>query len=196
MRKYVVDTNIILDLANDSNEEASKKRTEECTGFWEKVMNESDAVLLLPEEVKMELEVTLTAKEFKEARRSRIHQAISACTVPDESLSRMKERIIRRMSAILAGKFRHRISGELGINPISMQVSDARILYAALEEDAVIVTRNIKDFILFVALNEPGEEVLYDISKGRYMTLSETLHREIHADSTVQGLLFMLFEEQ
>ena len=117
--------------------------------FGKKIKEDSNAILMIPEEVKVELDVQLLAEiPPKPNERQRILDAVNDCQIVYEKSTREIENKLRELSAILKAKYGSRIHEECQLTPQYMQVSDARILSAAYEQDAILVTRNIKDFIL------------------------------------------------
>ncbi|QNR22484.1 DUF4411 family protein (plasmid) [Exiguobacterium sp. Helios] len=189
MIKYFLDTNIIRDLSTRSKDTASRLRRMQCKSFWEKIMDDLNSLIYLSDEVQIELKVQLSAMHFKETEITSIRNAISDCIISTSTLSSQKETSLRLMSAYLKNEYGSKIRKETGFSCEYLQVSDARILYTAFEEDGVLVTRNIKDFLIYLLFFDHYETVLYDISQGAYINFSQSLYNEIQADSKISDFL-------
>lgn len=193
--KYVIDTNVIRDLSARSNDVGTQKHQKQCQHFWKKIKEDSNAILMIPEEVKVELDVQLLAEiPPKPNERQRILDAVNDCQIVYEKSTREIENKLRELSAILKAKYGSRIHEECQLTSQHMQVSDARILSAAYEQDAILVTRNIKDFILYLFLSEADEEVLYDTGTGEYISVSTELHEAVLSDEEFSARLEDFFE--
>lgn len=161
--------------------------------FSKKVLSEienGEAVLLIPQEVVRELKVqsfTLTDKENR-----KIADLMELCQeVSPNRLSPELEHKIREMSAYVRSNFK----SEIGRDKMEYGgVSDARILYTAYDEDSILVTANIKDFLLYPLLFQQDEERLYDMRENVYVKISEEGHKKIHSDPGFKGLLQDFFE--
>ncbi|MGA9468823.1 MAG: hypothetical protein WBV10_14460 [Exiguobacterium marinum] len=193
--KYVIDTNVIRGLSARSNDVDAQKHQKQCQYFWKKIKEDSNAILLIPEEVKVELDVQLLAEiPPKPNERQRILDAVNDCQIVHEKSTRGIENKLRELSATLKAKYGSRIHEECQITPQHMRVSDARILSAAYEQDGILVTRNIKDFILYLFLSEADEEVLYDTATGEYLSISTELHEAVLSDEEFSTRLEDFFE--
>lgn len=194
MIKYFLDTNIIRDLSTRSKDKASQLRKMQCKSFWRKIMDDPNSLLYLSDEVQIELRVQLSAMHFKETEITSITTAISDCIISTSTLSFEKETSLRLLSAYLKNKYGFRIRKETGFSCEYLQVSDARILYTAFEEDGVLVTRNIKDFLIYLLFFDHDETILYDISQGAYINFSQPLYNEIQNDSIISAFLSKIID--
>ncbi len=196
MIKYVIDTNVIRDLSKQSDDRTVREQSERCRRFWEIIKQDENAVLLIPEETKTEIEVQLLANNpHKESERKRILAAISDCQIAGETISRKAEVQLRRLSAILKSQYGERIRAEVGVTPQHLQVSDARVLCAALVQDGILVTRNVRDFILYLFLTDLDEDVLYDTGREGYVAISPELYQQVHEHVDFQTAVVEFFEE-
>lgn len=193
--KYIIDTNVIRDLSTRSKDDEAKKQRNRCRVFWEQMKDDPHAILLIPEETRMELEVQLLANiPPKIGERERIDAAIHDCQIAYEKSTREVENKLRELSAVLKSRFGSQIQVEIQVTPQHMQVSDARILCAALEQDGVLVTRNIKDFILYLFLSDLGETILFDTSTAAYVSVSAELYQSVLEDEEFSRRLDDFFE--
>lgn len=140
------------------------------------------AILLIPDEVRLELKVQMIAKDLRPSEKRRIARLISECTVSSIGLKSNIEQHLRIMSGYIAKQYRQEFEDEIGLKAQYLRTSDARILHSAFSEDGIIVTRNIKDFLLYLVMNDQEEEVLYDIADGKFVQISAQLHETIHQD--------------
>lgn len=190
MKQYVLDTNIFIYLTNRSSSDDLRRKTRY---FWEKAREEfqnGEAVLLVPEEVRRELEVqsyTLTDK-----RNSKTNGLLELCQeVSPIHLSQEVEHKIRQLTAYVRAKFKE----DMGRDKMEYGgVSDSRILYTAYVEDGILVTANVKDFLLYPLLFPLDEKRLYDINENDYIMIPPDGYTKIHSDPHFQELLQEFFE--
>ena len=193
VRQYILDTNIFRYLTS-SNVDAELNIATKL--FWHKTKSEienGEAVLLVPKEVIRELDVQ--SYKLKPKENEKIMKLLSLCrvvspTVSDEDI----EHQIRMLSSHVRSNFKHDIGRPMEYGG----VSDSRILYTSYCEDAVLVTANTKDFLLYALLNPQNEECLYDIKGERYVEIPKAAYEKIHADPHFQELLqefYRLYQE-
>ena len=184
MRQYILDTNIFRYLTSSDVDAELNIATKL---FWQKAKSEienSEAVLLVPKEVTRELDVQSYKLKLKE--NERIMELLSLCRVVSPIVSDEDiEHQIRMLSSYVRSNFKQ----DLGRPMEYGGVSDSRILYTSYCEDAVLVTANVKDFLLYALLNPQNEECLYDIKEKRYVSIPKAVYEKIHADSHFQELL-------
>lgn len=112
---------------------------------------------------------------------------ISLCTeVKPARLTPELEHLIRKMQAYIRAHYR----SELGSDKAEYgNVSDARILYTAYIEDSILVTANVKDFLLYPLLYPSDENVLYNLIENEYVKIPDEGYNKIHADDAFRNLL-------
>ncbi|MDW0114371.1 DUF4411 family protein [Sporosarcina saromensis] len=190
MRQYTLDTNVFR---HETSKYANPDLRWAAKAFWKHVLHEigdGDAVLLVPKEVIRELEVqsfTLSDKE-----NSKISLLLEYCqdNLPDRVTIEIEHQI-RMMSAYVRSNFKQEIS----IDKMEYGgVSDARILYAAYDEDSILVTANVKDFLLYPLLFPQNEQRLYDMKENVFVTIPKDGYDKIHADLVFKGLLNDFFQ--
>ncbi|WP_035667035.1 hypothetical protein [Halalkalibacter akibai] len=97
------------------------------------------------------------------------------------------------MAIYVRGKYYNDINSIYGMHYPS--VSDARILFSAWQEDCILVTNNIKDFMLLPILNySPEVESLYDPINNWYVNVGELALRKIMSDSEFEAMFSELNE--
>lgn len=188
-KQYTVDTNVFRYYANDDGAQNLRKAA---VSFWKTIKEEiekSEAVILVPSEVVRELEVqshTLPAKE-----NIKIQGLLASCQEVSPSFSIELEHHIRIMSAYLRSTYRHTLSNL----PISYGgISDSRILYSAYSEDSILVTANIKDFMLYPFLFQLGENRLYDLKQNQFIQIPGEAYKMVWQDQHFQNLFEELVE--
>lgn len=185
VKRYVLDTNVFVYLINPSSEGTLRG---EARYFWKKVKEEievENAVLAVPDEVRRELEIqsyTLT-----EHVRSKTNSLLGLCQeISSVNMSIEIEHKIRQLTAFVRARYKK----EIGRDKMEYGgVSDARILYTAYVEESILVTANIKDFLLFPLLCSPYEERLYDITKNEFVTIQPDSYSKVHSDPDFRELL-------
>ncbi|WP_157964184.1 DUF4411 family protein [Exiguobacterium sp. TNDT2] len=189
MHKYIVDTNIFRDASAPGNDEATKTRRKQAKEFFRKMVDDEKAILLIPDEVKLELMVQMVAKGLRTSEMRKIARLINQCTQSSSKLSSEMEQHLRLMSAFISKHYREKFEQETGVKAEYLRTSDARILYNAFFEEGIIATRNVKDFLLYLVLNDFDEEVLYNIGNSNFVRISAELHETIHQDTRFSNLL-------
>lgn len=188
MRKYVLDTNVFRDASAPGNDDATKARRQQAIDFFKEVSADEKAILLIPEESKLELMVQMVAKDLRPSEKRKISRWINQCSVSSNVLESEIEQYIRMMSSYIVKRYRQEFEQETGLKAQYLRTSDARILYDAFSEDGVIVTRNVKDFLLYLVLNDHEEKVLYNIGNSNFVRISAQLHETIHQDTRFSNL--------
>ena len=161
--------------------------------FWKTAIEEfknGDAVLLVPDEVRRELEVQFYTLSDKEKRK--IRELLSMCEeIVPSRVSVEIEHVLRIMSNYVRAHYKK----EIGRNRMEYGgVSDMRILYTAYVSDAILVTANTRDFLLYPLLFAQHEERLYDVSERAFISIPEDGYKTIHADPQLKRLLQDFFE--
>ena len=192
MRKYIIDTNVFRDATAPGNDAGVKMRRQQANDFFQKLATDEKAILLIPDEVKLELMVQMVAKGLRASEKRKIARLINQCTLSSNVLSSEMEKHLRIMSAYISSHYRHEFEQEIGLKAQYLRTSDARILHDAFSEDGVIATRNVKDFLLYLVLNDYDEEVLYNIGDSNFVRISAELHETIHRDTRFSNL-FSIF---
>jgi hypothetical protein len=191
LKSYLLDTNGFRYLTNPKEDKDIKKAAK---AFWRHAIEEiqnGEAVLVIPKEVARELEVqsfSLPGGEKQYARIAALLEEVEE-TLPDISTPEI-EHHIRKISAYVGEKFREVIKIELGIAKVKYgSVSDIRILYTAWQYDCVLVTGNVKDFVLYPLLFNPEEDRLFDIISGTYKKYGLPAYSIITTDSDFEDMM-------
>ncbi len=190
MKQYVLDTNIFVYLTNPSSGDDLRRAARYFWGNAREEFENGEATLIVPEEVRRELEVqsyTLTDK-----RNRKTNAFLELCQeVSPIHLSQEIEHKIRQLTAYVRAKFKE----DIGRDKMEYGgVSDSRILYTAYVEDGILVTGNVKDFLLYPLLFPLDEKRLYDIKENEYILIPPEGYEKIHSDSYFQKLLHEFFE--
>ncbi|MCU7667738.1 DUF4411 family protein [Bacillus thuringiensis] len=184
LKKYLVDTVAVRYRVNKDYKKPVRR-------FWTKALEEvgnGEAVLLIPEEVFHELEIQSFGFSAHNNKKEldNIANVLEQCNVVPNITSTEIEHQLRKMAAYVRGNYKEDIDAGKGIEYPG--VSDSRILCTAWRNDCVVVTANIKDFMLLPLLDAPGEEILYDIVSSKYITVTEEAHQKIHSDETFKTM--------
>jgi Domain of unknown function (DUF4411) len=193
LKQYTIDTNVFRYKANPKAEPEHKKAAKT---FWKQVLQEiqnGQAVLYVPKEVVRELEIqsfTLGTKE-----NTHISDLLEICEEPLPDIANTEiEHKIRELAAYSRATF----GGQtlFGRKMEYPGVSDARVMYSAYEKDTILVTSNIKDFLLYPLLFEQGDDQdrLYDLLDNSFINLNPGMHQNVHSNATFKGLLQDLYE--
>lgn len=190
VKSYALDTNIFRYAVNPTG---SKNLRRAAKHFWKHALLEFEngkAVLLVPKEVIRELEIQSFSLSDKENRK--IVDLLELCQeVSPNRLSPEIEHKIRQITSYVRSNFKMDIGND------KMEyggVSDARILYTAYTEDAILITANVKDFLLYPLLFPQNEERLYDIKNNIYVMIPKNGYTKIHSDEYFKKLLQDFFE--
>ncbi|WP_430510875.1 DUF4411 domain-containing protein [Gottfriedia solisilvae] len=192
MKEYILDTNVF----RYNTDSAHFEHRIPARIFWytaKKEIANKQAVVYIPKEVRNELEVQsfTLGKDNQE-----IEELLVICQEVTPSISTDKiEQQIRIMSAYVRSKYGEKLRKDLNIKNVEYpERSDARILYTAYEKHAILVTSNLKDFILYPLLFGEKELKLYNLLTNQFVSISPFLHTLIQQDPTFQDHLKTLQE--
>lgn len=194
LKQYILDTNLFRHATNpNSGDELNRS----ARLFWKVALQEfknGKAVLLVPDEVRRELEVQLYTLSKKEKRK--IEDLLSLCEeVVPTRVSIEIEHILRIITSYVRAYYKD----EVGRDKMEIgKVSDMRILYTAYVTDGILVTANERDFLLYPLLFEQHEERLYEVKGRAYVSIPEDGYETIHEDPIFKGMLqdfFVLDQE-
>lgn len=182
-KQYTIDTNFFRYHTNNNGENDLRKAA---VLFWETAKEEienGEAVILVPAEVVRELEVQ--SYTLPDRENNKIQRLLANCQEVSPSVSIELEHHVRKMSAYLRANYRH----ALGNLPIAYGgVSDSRILYSAYYEDSLLVTANIKDFMLYPFLFTQSEDRLYDLKQNQFIRIPEEAYNLVWKDPHFQNM--------
>lgn len=182
---YVLDTNTFRYETNPGAQAVHKAATNQ---FWLKVKDEllnQKVNLYTPNEVLRELEVQFFG--LRDTEKEDIGELLKTqIVIPDNVYNIELEHHIRVMSAYVRSKYNIVIGTDFEMLPKKVNypaVSDARILLAAYSRGGILVTSNIKDFILYPLLFEANEQRLFNLLDGSFKQLSSWNHAIITSDA-------------
>ncbi|PFL57725.1 hypothetical protein COJ27_29440 [Bacillus cereus] len=148
--------------------------------FWETVtekLEQKKIELCTADEVVRELGVqsfSSNPKEVKEIRETLLPKT----EVNDYLYDAEAENLVRQASALLSANYKLQLpSGKFMVK--YPDVGDARILLTAYESDSIIVTSNVKDFMLYPLLYPQNGKVLYDLLLEKYVQIDPILYMNI-----------------
>ncbi|MBD8071379.1 DUF4411 family protein [Bacillus sp. PS06] len=191
IKSYLLDTNGFRYLTNPKEDKGIKKAA---NTFWRQASEEiqnGKAILVIPKEVARELEVQSFSLPGGEKQYVRIAELLEEVeeTLPDISTPEIEHQI-RKISAYIGEEFREVIKADLDITKVKYgSVSDIRIFYSAWQYDCVLVTGNVKDFILYPLLFSHEEDRLFDIITGTYKKYARTSYLAITNDPVFLGMM-------
>lgn len=185
LKQYIIDTNLFRYAANPNGGDDLNRAAKL---FWRVALHDfknGKATLLVPDEVRRELLVQSYSLSAKETRK--IMDLLLLCEVITPARFTIDiEHTLRSMGAYVRADFKK----EIGRNKMEYGgVSDMRILYTAYVEDAILVTANIKDFLLYPLLFDQDEERLYDIKEQAYVSIPEDGYETIHEDPMFKAMM-------
>lgn len=100
------------------------------------------------------------------------------------------EHSIRKMSAYIRANHRENLERDkIGYG----DVFDARILYTAYYEESILVTSNVRDFMLYPLLFPQGEERLYDLKENAFVQIPSDGYQSIHKDMAFRTMLYEFY---
>jgi len=182
---YVVDTNAYRLPTSQDKQPHAVVNKDAAIQFWDMIRIETTlnkASLYTPSEVLRELEVQfyMLPEDMKVEIAKLLVMQNELKTMPTVEI----EHQIRKMQAYIRSKYTLAIKEELGLKNTNYGgVSDARIQYAAWRKEAILVTTNVKDFILYPLLfDDPEEDVLYNLIANEYKHYSLQLFEMILTD--------------
>lgn len=100
------------------------------------------------------------------------------------------EHQIRKIAAYV--KANYKLELDIGKGVEYPSVADAIILLTAWQESLILVTANIRDFMLLPILSAQNEEVLLDITSNSFVNIPLSLHTSIHHDEDFRQMLNVL----
>lgn len=211
-KKYSLDTNVIRYQAAPSIPEAKQNEKnkeqvqlkEATTAFWKKLSNELNqkkAKIYLTSEVLRELEIqkkslsnteskklkkVLKILEEKEKTRDLSYQNT---LLSDAHTTLQAEHYYRELATYIQKKYKQALVGN---NPFKYPaVSDARIQLESWSGSYILVTANIKEFILYPLLFEYPEcnEKLYDLKSRGFKTFTKNIVEQIQTDNVYKDYI-------
>lgn len=188
-KQYTIDTNVIRYQAGNAGNQGLDKAARI---FWRTVKEKVDtgeAAILVPAEVIRELEVQ--SHNLSAIENSKINLILKNCIEVSPPVSVQLEHQVRNMSAYLRKHYQE----DLTNLPMSYPgVSDARILYSAYYEDSILVTANIKDFLLYPFLFAHQEKCLYTLLSNNFIQIPETVYAKVWQDKAFKEMFKHLGE--
>jgi predicted nucleic acid-binding protein len=185
-KAYMLDTNVFRYKSNPSAHKSHKKAAKR---FGRNVLLEvhnREATLYIPKEVIRELEVqSYTLSEKENQRIAELLELVEE-TVPDITTPEIEHQI-RKMAAYVRSEYKTDIDTAKDMEYGG--VSDARILFAAWQYDCILVTSNIKDFMLYPLLFPQNEDRLFDLLSGTYVKITPSVYEKIHNDPIFAGMI-------
>ncbi|AQQ52233.1 PIN domain-containing protein [Planococcus lenghuensis] len=182
-KSYTVDTNVIRYYASKTGEPDLRLAAKV---FWRKIKTEiaeGSTIIFVPAEVKRELEIqsyTLSGNE-----NMRVQKLLDVCQETSPPVSDELEHSIRKMTAYLRANFKDILTdGKMAYGG----VSDSRILYSSYAADSILVTANVRDFLLYPLLFPYEEQRLYNLIINDFIQFSEETHRAIWSDTKFKTL--------
>ena len=187
---FMPDTNMFRDFVNGNANQANLKQA--AHDFWTRtrvLVALNQAEIKIPKEVEVELKIqmhTFTSTVHKNILTQILNQnVIVDFPLPIELERELREftNYVRDNNNFNQTEIRH---PEYGLN--YLQASDARILVTAYKHDGILVTHNIKDFLIYDLLFEPTEDKLYDYVNRRYVKVPPAGRTIIESDTWFQKL--------
>ncbi len=165
------DTNMFRDFVNGNANQANLKQA--AHDFWtstSRLAAINQAEIKIPKEVEVELKVqmhTFTSEQHKNI----ITQILNQNVIVDFPLPIDLERELREFTNYLRdnNNFNQSVIRHPNYGLNYLQASDARILVTAYKYDGILVTHNIKDFLIYDLLFESTEDKLYDYVNKRFV---------------------------
>ncbi|MDN4619119.1 DUF4411 family protein [Paenibacillus sp. PsM32] len=191
---YILDTNLFRYYTHKSNDINVKKNRKAAIDFWNKIIEEStnqEADVLIPLEVKNELLVQ--KNNFSDVVNQKIDLLLNHFDIDDYVLPPDIELQLRVLSSYVVGNYRDVIqpaemNGSEPYKVTYLQASDARILASAYMNDGILVTRNIKDFVIYLFLCPAGAKCLYDFVEKQYITIPQEGMDKVLQDTKFQEM--------
>lgn len=178
MTDYLLDTNLFryLDVPTEAYKTAAR---DFFVGVQTDVIK-GKTTLFLSAEVACELDVQMHTLREKEKRA--IRNMLPVLTQVNADLPKALEHDLRKFSNYLRSPKFNDLFKVAGYKMEYLKASDARIMVDAYMSDAVIVTANIKDFIVYSVISEPMEPKLYDFLNKTYVEVSSEAREAIEDD--------------
>lgn len=183
LKQYTIDTNVIRYQVSKTGDQILERAARV---FWRTIkenVEKGEAVILVPSEVVRELKVQ--SHVLKASENVKIQNLLNHCLEVSPPVSIEIEHHIREMSAYLRANYKR----DIGFPKMEYGgVSDARILYGAYYEDSILVTANIRDFLLYPFLFAQHEKRLYDLILSKYIQIPELVYAKVWQDETFKEM--------
>ena len=178
---YMMDTNVIRYQVGRNSSLEERRLKQAAIEFWGTVQEETLArrtEIMLPKEVVAELDIQMHSLTLQKQDKLRI--IIESLLIDSFDLSLSLEYDLRKFSSYVIHHYREHLipkqqttmqHGKSSYKIEYLQTSDARILVSAYLNDAILVTRNIKDFIVYLLFCAPEEKRLYDFVEKQFVTI-------------------------
>lgn len=180
---YLLDTNFFRYYSN-----AASPYQEKAALFWEKIKAEvSDDVALIgtSEEVVRELEVQFLELETDQVEE--IQELLIDTTVFPYKFSIDAEYALQQLGSYVCKTYKNSLR-EVGLPIDLIGTSDSRIILTALENECLIVTANVKDFLVYILLSFDPLFSIYDPNGGKIVCIPNDLYNSIQKDANFQTL--------
>ena len=183
LKQYTIDTNVIRYQAGKTGDQILDRAARI---FWRTIKEKAEkgeGVILVPVEVVRELKVQ--SHTLKASENVKIQNLLNHCLEVSPPVSTEIEHHIREMSAYLRANYKI----DIGFPKMEYGgVSDARILYSAYYEDSILVTANIRDFLLYPFLFAHNEDRLFDLKHNKFIKISEEAYKKVWKDPLFQEM--------
>ncbi|PEA01906.1 DUF4411 family protein [Bacillus cereus] len=200
IKTYFTDTNCyrypsaITNKSSSPQMVAKKKHKATAKKFWDNVAVEASlgkAVVMTCKEVTQELKVQSYTLEPKENRI--INNLISQSNIQSIEIPTGLEYSLREFSNYARSKYGNILTPP-GYSMQYLKTSDARIFVNSYVNEAILVTANIRDFLLYPLFFGDDEDVLYDILNETYVKLPEAGRKAVEQDIFFKNLLKQMKE--
>ena len=195
VKQYMVDTNSIRYRIN------KMENIKPARSFWQSTIVDIEngtANVFVPREVIRELHnQSFSFVKFNNSPELiNIADIMRFSTVIENITSPEIEELIIEISAYVTAEFREELVIATGLEKLKYpSIPDARILCTSWQQDFIMVTGNIKDFILLPLLEAPDQDKLYNILSHRFVKIPPPLHTKIHQDITFANYFNSLIEK-
>ncbi|MGG3043476.1 hypothetical protein ABEO76_09930 [Bacillus anthracis] len=168
---------------------AKRKHKATAKKFWDNAIAESSsgkAIIMTCKEVTQELKVQSHTLKPKENRI--INTLISQSNTESIEIPTDLEYSLREFSNYARSKYGSILTPP-GYSMEYLRASDARIFISSYVNEAILVTSNIRDFLLYPLFFGEDEDVLYDILNETYVKLPDQGRKAIERDTFFQNIL-------
>ncbi|MDN4525129.1 DUF4411 family protein [Fictibacillus fluitans] len=173
-----------------NNEQALRSAYKQAANrFWNRIIEEAGnacSEILISYEVEQELKIqsyTLDKKENKH-----INRLLAIIEKEETEIPIKLEYQLRDFSNYARSKFGRLIVPQ-GRKMDYLRSSDARIFIHTYLNDGILVTGNVKDFLLYTLFFGHEEEKLYDIITHEFVKIPESGREKVVEDERFQALL-------
>lgn len=163
--------------------DTTSQHKREARHFWSKALQELQdqiAEIFTPAEVIRELDVQ--SYTMKPSEKTKIGVLKQCLVVKPDTTSIQAEHLIRKMSAYVRKNYKPHLD-VISRGVEYPAVSDSRILLSAWQHKCIMVTSNIKEFMLYPLLFPAHEDRLYDLLTMQYIRIDPLAHQIINADA-------------